>query len=132
MVKTPGARLDPDQLRAALRRWADGYLPSMAAVELLIAHGHWLRREPFLRHVALGGDDEHLLAQPDWAALHQLLAVGGSGGGLFDTSSERGVLAVACSIGAGTPVDLLDVLLSCDQTNVRLVADAVLTAGGAR
>jgi len=130
MSEIRAEHLDPDELRAALRAWADGYLPSMAAVELLIAHGHWLRREPFLRHVTLGGGAEgQLLAQPDWEALHQLLE---DGHGLFDTGSERGVLAVACSIAAGTPVDLLDVLLSCDRTNVALIAEAVLTAGGAR
>jgi len=36
------------ELIAALRRGAAGYLPAVAAIELLIGQGHWLRRLPFL------------------------------------------------------------------------------------
>ncbi|MHA6626919.1 hypothetical protein ACU61A_15900 [Pseudonocardia sichuanensis] len=127
MTEVRTEHLGPDELKAAMRAWAAGSLPDMAAVELLIAHEHWLRRQPFLQEVVLSEDRE--FAAPSWFALRALLD---SGEGLFDTSSERGVLAVACSLGGRHPVELGDVLLSCDQTNVRLIADAVLMAGGAR
>lgn len=127
MTEIRAEHLGPDELRQALRAWAAGWLPSMAAIELLISHEHWLRRAPFLERVELSED--RALAVPDWEALGALLD---SGEGLFDTASERGVLAVVCSLASGRPVDLQDVLVSCDQANVRLIADAVLTAGGAR
>jgi hypothetical protein len=99
----------------------------MAAVELLIAHGHWLRRDAFLDRVELSAD--RLIAAPRWGLIGAVLD---SDEGLYDSPSERGVLAVACSIASRYRVDLGDVLLSCDRTNVQLIADAVLTAGGAR
>jgi hypothetical protein len=122
------------ELAAALRRDAEGYLPTVAAVELLIAHGHWLSRGPFRRCCVswLPDDDEGpAVAAVEWSAVAALLAGQVADEPLFDTDSERGVLAVAASIAAGHPCDLGSVLLSCDAANVRRIADAVLNAGGA-
>lgn len=122
--------VDRDDLIAALRRYTSGLRVAEAAVELLVGHGHWLRREPFLRCVEwYPHDDQHDdMALVDWHEVRESL----DSGDLPGTASERSVLAVAGSIDAGTPVDLGDVLLSCDQSNVRLIAAAVLHAGGAR
>lgn len=122
------------ELATALRRDAAGYLPAMAAVELLIAHRHWLSRGPFRRCCVswLPEDDEGpAVAAVDWAAVAALLAGDVDGEPLTDTDSERGVLAVAASIAAGHKCDLGTTLLACDAANVRRIADAVLTAGGA-
>lgn len=117
--------MKPTELATMLRAWAAGYLPEMAAVELLVAHRHWLRRDAFLSAVTVSAVQG--MASIDWDVIgHRLDA----GEGLHDTSSERGVLAIACSLAAGRPVDLRDALLSLDSTNVRLIAHAVLTAGG--
>ncbi len=123
------------EVAQAMRRNAAGYLPAMAAVELLIAHRHWLSRSPFLRRVDWLPDDDQdprpTMAAVDWDAVAALLA-GESDEPLFDSDSERGVLAVAASIAAGHPCDLGSALLTCDEANVRRIADAVLTAGGMR
>jgi hypothetical protein len=123
--------IQPDELAAALRVHAQGWLPAVAAVELLIAHRHWLRRKSFRSRLPWWPADEEgpAAAHPDWAAIHELLI---TGQGLFDTESEQGVLSVAASIAAGHPCDLATVLLACDPDNVALIADAVATAGGAR
>lgn len=121
------------ELAAALRRDAEGYLPTMAAVELLIAHRHWLSRDPFRCWCVswLAADDEGpAVATIAWNATAALLAGQLIPGEPRDTDSERGVLAVAASIAAGHPCDLGSALLACDQTNVRRIADAVRTAGG--
>lgn len=123
------------ELAAALRRDAAGFLPAMAAVELLIAHRHWLSRGPFRRGCVcwLPDDDEGpAVATIDWAATVALLNAKIPGEPVGDTDSERGVLAVAASIAAGHPCDLGSALLACDTTNVGRIADAVRTAGGAR
>jgi len=38
-----------DDLAAAIRAWAKGWLPTEAAAELLISHRAWLEREDFLQ-----------------------------------------------------------------------------------
>lgn len=121
------AELTLAELVTRLRAWADGYLPSVAAVELLIAHGHWLRQPAFLACIDLGESfvSGTRLAQIDWERVCDM-PTGPS------TASEAGVLDVACSLGYGCEVNLRDVLLSCDETNVRHIAAAVLKAGGAR
>jgi hypothetical protein len=131
MTETTAAdvRPTPDQLAAALRLCAAGGITSVAATELVIAHGHWLRREPFLRRVEwLPADDVYPAgAVPDWPAIQQLLDNDPDRELLYDTTSERGVLGVAAAIGNGW---LGNALTSCDSTNVRLIARAVLYAGG--
>lgn len=120
------ADLTTSELVRRLRTWAEGDRPTTAAVELLIAHGTWLTRPELLDntevHQAYGMVEIH------WDAL-----VNRMNAGVPATASEVGVLRVACSLApTSTVVDLNDVLLSCDQDNVRRIANAVLTAGGAR
>ncbi|HEX2301781.1 MAG TPA: hypothetical protein VHH34_25305 [Pseudonocardiaceae bacterium] len=120
-----------DELIAALRRDAAGSLPQAAAIELLIAHGHWLRRDPFLTCITFHPADAAgpAVAIPAWAAVGVLLDYAEEGG-LPDTDSQRAVLGVAASLGGGYRVDLRDVTL-CDPRTVVLVSQASLTAGGA-
>lgn len=129
------ADLTFDEFAEALRRGAAGWLPQMAAVDLLIAHRHWLSRGPFLAAVDTWRPTGTLGAVgPAHACVDfdQLTDRIDTGHGLHDTGSERAVLALACSLAGATSVCLSDALLSLDQTNVRLIADAVLTAGGVR
>ncbi|GEL19317.1 hypothetical protein [Pseudonocardia asaccharolytica] len=129
------ADVPTDDLMAGLRRYAEGELTVTAAVELLIAHAHWLDRVPFRRLVdwAPASDEGPAYAYPDWEAL-ELLAHNphtqpASLGPIFDTPSELGVLQVACSLAHDW---LGEAITACDPVNVRLIAAAVLAAGGAR
>jgi hypothetical protein len=70
--------------------------------------------------------DETVLAWVDWRA-----AVGALESGRSPCSrSEAQSLRIAGSIAEGVPVDLGDALTGLDEGNLRLVADAVLGAGG--
>lgn len=127
--------MTPDRLTLAelvtrLRAWADTGT-SRAAVELLVSHGVWLQRDTFLAHIQLTNCwlTGASMAEVDWRAIAPLIDAGTFGPA---SRSELAVLAVACSIGGGTRVDLRDALLVCDRADVRLIADAVLAAGGAR
>ncbi|MFC5996902.1 hypothetical protein ACFQE5_22080 [Pseudonocardia hispaniensis] len=128
------AEVPTGQLVAGLRAHAAGDLTAVAAVELLIAHGHWLDRAPFRELTEWWPGDEHpAFAAPDWGRLDNLAhhphGQPARLGPVFDTGSELGVLKVACSLAAGW---LGETVTSCDRTNVRLLAAAVLAAGGAR
>lgn len=128
------AEVPTDQLVAGLRAHAAGDLTAVAAVELLIAHAHWLDRAPFRELTEWWpGDDGPAYAAPDWEALTALAEEPyrqpARLGPIFDTRSELGVLRVACALAAGW---LGETVTSCDRTNVRLLAAAVLAAGGAR
>lgn len=114
-----------------LRREAAGSLRRTAAIELLIAHGHWLRRDPFLACLAYYPTDTDgpAVAVPDWAAVEVLLDY--TGEGLADTDSQRCVLGVAASLVGGYRVDLRHVV-SCDAATVGLIAEAIRAAGGGR
>ncbi|MDN5918552.1 MAG: hypothetical protein L0I76_26215 [Pseudonocardia sp.] len=125
------AELTTVELITRLRAWAEGYLPGMAAVELLIAHSHWLTSPGFLALVTI--DNSCLSGTPmasiDWDALawkdDRRPPVIGS-------DSELAVLAVACSIGGGEAVDLQQVVLSLDSRNIQLVVNTLLMANGRR
>ena len=123
--------VDRDELVAALRRDAAGSLPQAAAIELLIAHRYWLRRDPFLTCISFHPADAigPAVAIPAWAAVGVLLDYAEEGG-LPDTDSQRCVLGIAASLAGGYRVDLRDVV-SCDPRTVVLVSQAILTAGGA-
>lgn len=122
------------ELETALLRGAEGDRARMAAVELLMAHrsggrpGHWLRREPFRRLVAwYPADDVYpAAAAVDWLAVEELLA---SGEGLFDTGSERAMLAVAVSLARGA---LYHAASSCDEPNRAVIVETVARAFGVR
>ncbi|HZD14335.1 MAG TPA: hypothetical protein VE196_04255 [Pseudonocardiaceae bacterium] len=103
----------------------------MAAVELLIRHGVWLRRLDFVeRFVAVEVDPAlvggTVLAWVDWVAVVQALA----GGQLPCSGSEKQLLLIVASLAEGVPVDLSEALSGLDQANLARVAGAVLAAGG--
>lgn len=116
------------ELGEALRRNADGIRTVLAAVNLLIAHGHWLRRQPLLQLIEWWPADD---VYPPMAAVLwtdvQCLLDADPRHELYDSGSERGVLRVATSIARGW---LGQTLTSCDSTNVGLFVEAVRHAGG--
>src|SRR5919206_4978256 len=99
--------LDPTKLASAqlapmLRAWAAGLYPSEAAVELLIAHGSWMRRRDFLTALVDVVDDGWgprgevvPTASVDWERVEGFLAHAHA------SSSEAAVLRLAASL-AGT------------------------------
>jgi hypothetical protein len=68
------------------------------------------------------------MAFVDWPA-----AVAALGAGRLACSGSEGqMLLVAASLAEGIPVDLREAVCGLDQTNLALVAGAVLHAGGRR
>lgn len=120
--------LTPGELADALCRSAAGDRPAMAAVDLLIAHGHWLTREVFLASVSIDR------ATPRYAAINwrHLAARLRTGDGLYDSTSEQDILAIACSLAGAMEINLGDRLSHLDRVNHSLVVAAVTAAGGAR
>lgn len=100
--------------------------PTQAAVELLVEHGYWLRDPAFLGLIRIGDrrTDGAPIAVIDWATLWVLADDEG-----VRARAHRAVLDVAHSLAAGHLRHELDRL---DPSTVRLVAQAVLTAGHAR
>ena len=128
--RTPCLTTCFDDLAAAVRAWAKGWLPTEAAVELLISHRAWLEREDFLqvavevRWEPFGGGE---VAAVDFAA-----AAGAVQGVLPCSDGERQVLLVAASIAEGIPVDLREAALCMDAANAARAAQAVCHAAGRR
>ena len=124
-----GALLVNTDLPAALRTHAHGRPACEAAVELMLAGRRWLRRgdyvDGFIRiypGTAAGAD----LVAIDWAA-----AIGPAQTGQPPPSGdEQRILRLSASLVEGIPVDLRDTSTGMDQTNLELVAAAVLHAGG--
>ncbi|HEY6422716.1 MAG TPA: hypothetical protein VIY28_05575 [Pseudonocardiaceae bacterium] len=113
----------------ALRAHAWGLLCAVAAVELLVGHAVWLRRDDFVGRFVDTGDDlagEGMLAWVKWPAVVRALDAGRLG----CSGSEAGVLRIAASLAEGVPLDLGDAVSGLDAVNGVLVARAVLAAGG--
>lgn len=101
----------------------------MAALELLIGHQRWLRRGDFIDgfvELSPGLAGETAIAVVDWAAAIEAFEAGR----LPCSSSEGAVLGIAASLAAGLLVDLGVALSGLDETNLGLVAAAVVRAGG--
>lgn len=81
----------PEELAAGLRAWAAGDRINEAAVELLIAHGTWLRRGGFLRAAVDQGDG---MARIDWDAAREFERDSPA------STTERAVLRLAVAIGS--------------------------------
>jgi hypothetical protein len=119
--------LTPSDLAPMLRAWASGLYPSEAAVGLLIAHGHWLRRNDFLSRLVDAIDDGWgprgtvlPMAAVDWSGVAELAAQAPA------SSSELSVLRLAASLaGAADAGSLLEATASLDDTNGRHVLDAL-------
>jgi hypothetical protein len=108
-------------------------LCAVAAVELLIGHAVWLRREDFVDRFVTVQADPARVAQtpPAWVDWH---AAAGAveAGSLPCSASEVQVLLVAASIAQGVRLDLGRAVTGLDARNGVLVARAVLLAGGHR
>ena len=117
-------------LSAALRAHARGLDCLEAAVELLIGHGAWLRREDFLHfvHTAPGMTDANPMAPIDWPDAITAL----DRGQLPCSGGEARILRLAASLAGGVPVDLRDALTSLDSSNADLVSHTVKHATGHR
>jgi ADP-ribose pyrophosphatase YjhB (NUDIX family) len=120
----------PQALRAGLRANAQGLYCAEAAVELIIGHRTWLRRNDFLDFVPTGPrlDGDTPTAFVDWpvavTALHA--------GQLPCSGSDGRILRIAASLAAGIPVDLGNALTGLDTDNIRLVTTAILHANRGR
>jgi hypothetical protein len=113
----------------ALRAHANGLLCARAAVELLIGHERWLRRDDLVaRFVRLVPDSfgVGVVATVAWRAAARAVTAGR----LPCSGSEAHVLRIAASIADGVAVDLRECLSALDDTNVGLVAAAVRRAAG--
>jgi hypothetical protein len=117
-------------LNAALRAHARGLYCLEAAVELLISHGCWLRREDFLRsvHTAPAVSDPNPMAPIDWPNAITAL----DRGQLPCSGGEARMLRLAAGLAEGVPVDLRDALTSLDSVNADLVAHTLTHATGHR
>ncbi|MGH3823685.1 MAG: hypothetical protein ACRDRA_12790 [Pseudonocardiaceae bacterium] len=101
----------------------------MAAVELLIGHAVWLRRNDFVDRFVDTADDlagEGMLAWVKWSAVVRALDAGWLG----CSGSEARVLRIAASLAEGVLVDLGEAVTGLDEANIGLVAAAVLRANG--
>jgi hypothetical protein len=123
--RTPRLTTCFDDLAAAIRAWAKGWLPTEAAAELLISHQAWLLREDFLRAAVEVRWEPFLgrqLAAVDFAAAAEAVQ-----GVLPCSDGERQVLLVE-----GIPVDLREAALCMDAVNAARAAQAVCHAAGRR
>jgi hypothetical protein len=128
--RTPRLTTCFDDLAAAIRAWAKGWLPTEAAAELLISHRGWLLREDFLQvAVEVGWEPlgDQVVAAIDFAAAADAVQ-----GMLPCSDGERQVLLVAASIAEGIPVDLREAALCMDAANAARAAQAVCHAAGRR
>ena len=111
------------RLHQELRNWAKGYSPDVAAVELLISHDVWTRREDFHRYLWTSYDaDGRPITAIDWESLSEVRT-----SGLIGSSSEMAILDIALSLATGKPISLAEVL-GLDATNTAAVASAVVRA----
>jgi hypothetical protein len=117
------------QLALLLEDTAAGICADAAAVELIVAHGHFLHSRSFRRIIAAGsaiGGGEPAVVIRWRAAAHALQA-----GLLPCTRSEAAVLQIAASIGDDSvPVHLRTLLGSLDSRNIALVTAAITAANG--
>jgi hypothetical protein len=125
------------QLAGMLRTHAAGEPGWEASVELLIAHGHWLRVARLRPYIdAYLGYGRRSSRQPDvpmahfdWPMIGQAL----DEYRLSGSTSEMAILRIAGSLASfAIEVNLRDALSGLDRTNARLVAQAVAHSAGPR
>jgi hypothetical protein len=73
--------------------------------------------------------EDTVMAVVDWSGAVGALEAGRLG---CCSGSEAAVLRIAASLAAGTAVDLGEALTGLDGTNLALIAEAVMHAGGRR
>jgi hypothetical protein len=110
-------------LPTALRAHAHGLNYLEAAVELLIDHAGWLRRDDFLHNLVhtTHSLDGTPIAAIDWTEAAAAL----DHGQLPCSTSEARVLRFAASLANGIPIDLRDALTGLDNHNAERVSHAV-------
>ena len=128
--RTPRLTTCFDDLAAAIRAWAKGWLPTEAAAELLISHRTWLLREDFLQ-VAVEVGWEPFRGR-EVAAIDFAAAADAVQGMLPCSDGERQVLLVAASLAGGIPVDLREAALCMDAASAARAAQAMCHAAGRR
>ncbi|MDQ1292836.1 MAG: hypothetical protein QG608_717 [Actinomycetota bacterium] len=119
--------LTPAELSSLLRAWTGGLYPGEAAIGLLVAHGHWLRRRDFLSHLVDAVDDGWgprgsvvPMASIEWSAVADFA------GRVPASTSELTILRLAASLaGAATPLSVMELTGGLDETNARHVLDAL-------
>ena len=127
MTTLDPARLSPEQLAPMLRAWARGMLATEAAVDLLIRHDLWLRREDFRAALVDAVDDGwgtggsiEPMAAVDWDGVQTYL------GTAVWSRSEAAVLRLAASLAGATPTtSRAEMTSGLDDLNAALVLDAL-------
>jgi hypothetical protein len=123
--------ISPTALSTALRAHARGIYSLEAAVELLIDHRTWLRRNDFTTDFISTGHGlltDAELTHVDWQAAITALHTGA----LPCSGGERRILRLAASLADGIPVDLRDAITEIDADNITLLSKAILHASGRR
>lgn len=121
--------LDIAELTPALRAHARGLHCCEAAVELLIAHASWLRRDDFLHRFVRTASD--LIDDTPMAAINWPEAIDALDQGQLPCSGGEGrMLRLAAALAEGIPVDLRDALTGLDTPNANLISRAVNHATG--
>lgn len=118
-----------DLLAQALRACARGIYPDEAAIELIIAHGTFLHRDDFTRHI-ITSEYGHRGSMTVHAAIDWAAAL--SAGALPCSSGEKRILHLAASLATGLPADLRDTMTGLDHRNLALAIDALMHASGQR
>ncbi|KWW97413.1 hypothetical protein LI90_4385 (plasmid) [Carbonactinospora thermoautotrophica] len=122
--------LSPRELADALRAQAKGGYAEEAAVDLLIAHGYWLRNS-YLRQYVDYETDPAAHGGPPMAAVRWQDAIAALDAGKLPCSTSEGqIFRIAASLGGWIPVNLRDAISGLDHVNIRLVAEAILRANG--
>ncbi len=118
-------------LTEPLRAHARGIPPDEAAIELLISHNVFLRRNDFTDHFvqpATHPTSSARLATIDWPAAITALDYGH----LPCSSTQEHILRLAASLAENLPINLRDTLTGIDNHSIKLVIAAVLHATGQR
>jgi hypothetical protein len=120
--------LTPDQLAALLRASASGYYAAEAAAQLLCGHRSLLTRADLLAAcVDYDHDGTTAVAWVVWDAIPAYVDRAAL------SSSEARILRLVAELGGtdtGVPLD--ELLSGLDDSNARLVLDAIVHALGAR
>lgn len=121
---------DTDLLHDRLRAHVAGLPAPSAAIEMLIAHRTWLRRDDFRDRFTFtytDFDTNITTTGIEWTTAITALTCD-----LACSPGEASLLRIAASLAKGIPVDLREVVTGLDQTNTNLVTQAITRASGHR
>lgn len=129
--RTGGAPVQPATSAHLLRAHAAGLSAQTAAVDLLIAHRHWLTHSVFTDrfiHPITTDDGRQCGAWIDWAGAITAL----EHDELPCSASEATMLRIAASLATDLPLSLRAVLGGLDATNIATVTTAITAANRTR